>query len=278
MRRAVKLFEALVAIAIVLAAGLFVGSEWIVGRGHAVPDDRVAIPRDPAAIAEGGRLARLAGCRGCHGPNGEGRVWTSDRLTGTIAPPALARKLAGYSDAELVRLIRYGVKRDGSTLFRMPSRALGSWADDDLGRIIAWLRTLKPGAGDSRVETSYGPLPRLGMLTGSFEESVRHVRLAPAHRPPETGRYVYDTACAACHRLGDDHAPGDGPAAPALAPRAAGQDPAAFHRLLRAGMGRHGRDRGPISAVARDAVHALGDMEIAALHAYLRGEAARLGR
>ena len=278
MRRAVKLFEALVAIAIVLAAGLFVGSEWIIGRGHAVPDDRVAIPRDPAAIAEGGRLARLAGCRGCHGPNGEGRVWTSDRLAGTIAPPALARKLAGYSDAELVRLIRYGVKRDGSTLFRMPSRALGSWADDDLGRIIAWLRTLKPGAGDSRVETSYGPLPRLGMLTGSFEESVRQVRLAPAHRPPETGRYVYDTACAACHRLGDDHAPGDGPAAPALAPRAAGQDPAAFHRLLRAGMGRHGRDRGPISAVARDAVHALGDMEIAALHAYLRGEAARLGR
>ncbi len=33
-----------------------------------------------------------------------------------------------------------------------------------------------------------------------------------------------------------------------------------------------------MSAVAREATHALNDAEIGALHAYLRGEADRLGR
>ncbi len=95
---------------------------------------------------------------------------------------------------------------------------------------------------------------------------------------PETGRYVYDTACAACHRLGDDHALGEGPVAPALAPMAAGYDPIAFRRLLRIGVGKRRRDLGLMSAVAREATHALNDAEIGALHAYLRGEADRLGR
>ena len=39
----------------------------------------VAIPHDPTSLAEGARLARIAGCRDCHGPNGGGRVLVKGR-------------------------------------------------------------------------------------------------------------------------------------------------------------------------------------------------------
>lgn len=279
MRSVVKLFEALVAIAIILSAGVFVGSEWILRRPHEVPNDVVAIPRDATSFAEGARLARLAGCRGCHGPNGEGAVWSSDRLEGTVAPPAIARKIALYSDAELVRLVRYGVKRDGSTVFLMSTTALRNWSDEDLGRILAWARSLRPGPRDSRAETSFGPLPRIAMLTGALSARYRNTRVASVRRPAETGRYLYDAICSACHEIGVPMpVERSREIAPALGPMAASYDPAAFRRLLRTGVGKGGRDLGLMSAVATESTTALSDVEIAALHSYLRGEAARLGR
>ena len=54
-----------------------------------------------------------------------------------------------HSDAELVRTIRQGVHKDGSTLFIMPSQALSHLSDEDVGKIVAWIRTLKPGPKDS---------------------------------------------------------------------------------------------------------------------------------
>lgn len=277
MRGVVKLFEALVAIAVVAAALLFVGSEWILRRPHDVPGDQVAIPRDAASIAEGGRLARLAGCRGCHGPDGEGLVWSSDLLGGTTAPPSIPRKIADYSNDELVRLLRYGVKKDGSTLFVMSTAAIGNWSDDDLGRIIAWLRTRKPGPRDSRAETRFGPMPRVEMLTGAMVPSFRNARVAPAHRPAETGRYFYDAICSECHHLGQPTPMHNGQTAPALGPMAASYDPAAFRSLLRTGVPPDRRKLGLMTEVAQESAAALSDAEISALHAYLKGEAGKLG-
>jgi len=279
MRGLLKLFEALLAIAIVLAAGLYVGSEWILRRPHYVPGDRVAVPRDAASLAEGARLARLAGCRGCHGPDGQGATWSSDWLGGTIAPPAIARKIAGYSNDQLVRLLRYGVKKDGSTLFIMSTAAIRNWSDEDLGRIVAWARSVKPGPQDSLAETSYGPLPRLAMLTGALRPSFRNVRLAPERRPVETGRYFYDAICSECHHLGMETPMREGgQIAPALGPMAASYDLAGFRRLLRSGAGRSRRDLGLMREVATESAQVLSDAEISALHSYLKGEAARLGR
>jgi len=276
MRATVQLFEALLAIAIVLSAGVFLGSEWVLRRSHAVPADHVAVPTDAASIAEGGRLARLAGCRSCHGPEVRGLVWSSDWLSGTIAPPSIPRKIAHYSNDELVRLLRYGVKKDGSSLFIMPTVALRNWADVDLGRMIAWLRTQRPSAADSKAETSFGPLPRIEMLTGTTRASFRNAKLAPAVRPAETGRYLYDAICSECHHLGRP-TPIEEQLAPALAPMAASYDPAAFRRLLRSGVGQGRRDLGLMSEIARENTYVLSDAEIAALQDYLRGEAARLG-
>jgi mono/diheme cytochrome c family protein len=272
MRILGRVAVALVGVVVVLTAVLYGGSQWVIGRSHAVPLVHIDIPRDAASIAEGGRLATIEGCRGCHGPNSQGLVWSSDFMGGTIAPPAIARKIAGYSDDELVRLIRHGVRKDGSALFIMSTGAHRNLADDDLAKIIAWLRTLKPDAKDSLADTAFGPGPRFAILTGGLPSSLHPETVAEAHRPADTGRYFYKSICADCHLLDKPNAV-EGETAPALAPMAAAYDPAAFKKLLRTGVGMSKPNLGLMSGVAKESLHALSDDEIAAIQSYLKGEA-----
>lgn len=275
MRTVGRIVVALVAAILVLVAILYGASEWVLRRGHSVPLVQVAIPRDAASVEEGGRLAKIYGCRGCHGPNSEGTVWPDPpAFVASIAPPAIARKIAAYSDAELARLIRNGVRKDGSTLYIMPTVAHRFIADDDLGKLIAWLRTLRPGPKDSLADTSFGPVGRLLILTGQMPASMQTGVVAQPHRPADAGRYFYDSVCAECHLLDKPKPTEDGrQVAPALPPMAAAYDPAAFKKLLRTGVGMSPRDLGLMKEVATEATYALTDQEIDALQAYLKGEA-----
>jgi cytochrome c553 len=272
MRIMGRVLGVLAGIVLVLTAVVYGGSEWIIRQSHAVPLAHIAIPKDAASIAEGGRLATIEGCTGCHGPNGGGLVWSKDLLGGTIAPPAIARKIASYSDDELVRLIRHGVRKDGSALFIMSTGAHRNLADDDLAKIAAWLRTLKPGPKDSLADTSFGPMPRFAILIGGLPSSLHPETVAEVHRPADTGRYFYKAICADCHLL-DKPNTIESETAPALAPMAASYDAPAFKKLLRTGVGMSKPNLGLMSSVAKESLHALSDDEIAALQAYLKGEA-----
>ena len=274
VRRAVA---ALIGLLLVIAVVIYGGSEWLIRQSHAVPLTAVTLPKDAASIEEGGRLAKLAGCRGCHGPNGEGTVWTDiPWFIGHPAPPSIARKTADYSDAELVRLFQHGVRKDGSSLFIMPTEAHRHLADDDVLKIAAWVRTLKFTPKDSLVASSWGPMGRFLMLTGEMAPSIQVDKVAPAHRPADLGRYYYDSVCSECHEL---YKPkpfeGGKQIAPALAPMAASYDPAAFHKLLKTGVPPGGRDLGVMKEVALEGGNAFTDGELDALQAYLKGEAAR---
>lgn len=253
---------------------LYGGSEWVIRRGHAVPDVAVTVPKDTASVAEGGRLARIVMCRDCHDANGQGKVLFSVPMVGTVAPPPIAEMAATMSDAELARLIRHGVKRDGSSTFIMPSQSLGHISDDDLGRIIAWIRSLSPGARDSKARTRYGPIGRFLLLTGTLPAMASPANVSTATRPADVGRYYVSVACQACHKLHEDGLMEDGKTrVPALAPMAMAYDPVAFRELMRTGEGMNRRDLGLMSVVARTGFSAFSDQEIAAVQAYLKGEA-----
>ena len=267
---------ALGAVALLLLGALvfYAASEHIIRRDHGIPPVAIIVPHDAASIAEGARLATLLGCPSCHG-NGKGAVWTPvDNWYGRIAPPAIARRLADYSDAEVARLIRHGVTKSGATLFVMPTWSERTLADDDLGRVIAWARTLKPGADDSLVETAWGPKARWQMLTGEMRQSVVAESVAPKTRPADIGKYFTHALCAECHDLHADQSK-DGETVPALAPIAAAYSDADFHRLLRTGTAAGGRKLGLMSTIVGENLHALSDDEIAAIHRYLEGEAAK---
>lgn len=259
------------ALALSLVAGL---SETVIRRRHALAVVPVPVPRDRAAIAEGGRLATLIGCKSCHG-EGKGGAWTPvDPLFGQISPPPLARSVAGYSDADLVRLIRHGIARDGHGVFIMPIRSQRFLSDRDVGALIAWVRTLRPALDDSPARTWFGPVGRLLMVTGALAPEVEPGRHAPVMRPAATGRYWTAALCSECHDLHAARTQAVG-TAPALAPVAAGYSAAQFRRLLATGIGAGGTTVGFMTTIARENLHALRPDEADAIHAYLVREAAR---
>lgn len=278
MRFLRRALAALAGLALVFVAVIYGGSEWLIRRSHAVPLTQVSLPKDAASIAEGARLAKLAGCRGCHGAEGEGTVWTDfPWFIGRPAPPSIARKTADYSDAELVRLIHHGVRKDGSSLFIMPTAAHRYLADDDVAKIAAWVRTIRFTPKDSIVTSRWGPLGRFLMLTGEISPSVEVENVAPAHRPADVGRYYYDAVCSECHDLFKPRKIEGGRwTTPALAPMAASYDAAAFHKLLKTGVPPSGRDLKLMKEVALEGGVAFTGAEVDALQAFLKAEAAHM--
>lgn len=269
-----RLALALVLLALAVLAALFAASEWIIRGPHDIALTPIAVPHDAASVAEGARLATIVGCPSCHG-NGKGTVWTPvDWKVGQIAPPPIARRIAGYSDAELARLIHHGVRKDGSTLFVMPTVAERHLADDDVARIIAWARTLKPAPDDSTATTWWGPVTRWQMLTGRFLPSAIAENSAPHARPADVGRYYVRAVCSECHGLHADRVK-EGQVVPALATVAAAYTDAEFHRLLRSGVAAGDRKLGLMTTIVGENLHALNDDEVTSIHRFLQREAAR---
>jgi mono/diheme cytochrome c family protein len=274
MRWIVRGLAVLAGLVVLVLVLVYAGSEWILRKGHAVPDVVVTVPRDAASIAEGGRIARIANCRDCHGMRGEGKLLFEVPLVGRVAPPPLAVAAAEMTDAELARAIRHGVHKDGSSLFIMPTFAVGHLSDDDLGRVIAWIRSLKPGPQDSQARTAFGPVGRGLVLAGKLPAMATAATVAGKTRPADIGRYYVDVACLACHKLHREGVMEDGKTrVPALAPMAASYDADKFRHLMRTGEGMGKRDLGLMRVVAKAGFAAMTDQEIASVQAYLKGEA-----
>jgi hypothetical protein len=102
---------------------------------------------DPVVIDRGKHLASaFAACAlgDCHGPDlGGGRSISAGPL-GTITAPNIGLVLTTYSDGELARLIRHGVKKDGRSVRMMPANEFNWISDSDVVAIISWVRTVRP--------------------------------------------------------------------------------------------------------------------------------------
>jgi mono/diheme cytochrome c family protein len=141
-------------------------------------------PTDEESIRRGERLATMVGCaNSCHGKNMEGRVLFDEPGIARIIAPNLPKTLREYSDPELLRLLRKGLKRDGTTTWAMPSAMFAHITEEDLGDIIAYVRNAPEQEGPMR-ETRMRPFGRLGILLGQFTPVVKQID--PTLRPPAT--------------------------------------------------------------------------------------------
>lgn len=269
---------ALILLVALLAAAVFARSAMLRRRVWEVPATAIAVlPTDAAAIAEGGRLARIMGCHDCHGGQLEGHLFFSEPHVADLVAPNLSRLVPAYSDAELARAIRHGIRRDGTGLFAMPSASFFYLSDDDLGRLIAHLRRQPRRDGEERT-TSIGPIGHVGVATGKFQTvpaTMDHGATREVASPSNVaarGQYLARIACSECHGLTFGGGL-DGKAPPLLI--AAAYTDEGFGKLLRTGESLGKRDLYLMDDVARHRFAHFTDDEVTALRTFIKTLTAR---
>lgn len=244
----------------------------------------VVVSTDPAVIARGRHLVDSLGkCRQCHGESlnsgedvahGPFGVTRGGNLT-------LGKHGVRYTDAELARLIKHGVKRDGRSVLYMPSNETAWWPMEDVSALISYLRTVPPADGQpGKVE--FGLLAkvfdRVDLIKLDIARHIDHERDDTAPAPAPTAQYGAYIArlCTRCHgeQLSGGPLPGAPPslAVPSnLTPHPGGlldwtfED---FDKLLTQGVRRNGKPLDPFMSLG--AVSKLNETEKRALWVHLR--------
>jgi cytochrome c553 len=272
MRSATIILSSLIGLTAAGIAIVYGASEWKLKRAHSAP--LVELTADPVASDpnEGRRMARIVGCwAGCHGMEGEG---DTDDMPGaySVTAPTLSSVVPSYSDAELVRLIRYGVKRDGRSAVGMSSYTFYPLADADLASIIGHLRR-QPARPAIERKRAFGLEGRFKLLLGEWQTSADQVDRSmprwgelPRRDAFERGRYLASITCSECHGLAFRGNPFEG--GPSLIV-IAGYDLPQFRKLLRTGVPLGGRDLGVMAWVARNAFVDFTDAEVADIYTFL---------
>lgn len=171
----------------------------------------VSASTDAEAVARGAYIV-FTSCTGCHGEDLAGQVIFEDPALGRIPATNLTTGQGGagasYTDTDWVRAIRHGVRPDGKPLLIMPSGAFYYYSDEDLGAIIAYLRSAAPVDNDLG-ERSLKPMARVLFVAGAFGNALQAETIDHSGpRPPapaqgvtvEYGEYLVNTGdCRGCH-------------------------------------------------------------------------------
>ena len=271
MKRALKWTAIVVVSIVVLAAvAVYAGSEMKLRQTFDIAAAAVTIPTDSATLATGRHVFQTRGCEGCHGKDLVGKVFFDEPRIARLVAPNVPKAIRAYSDPELVRLLRHGIRPSGHGVAVMPSSMFYFLDDTDLHALVAYLRTRPVVESDSALPpTEMRMLARIGLVTGQYKlEPLNIVHDAP--HPPKPaegaplGQYLAKSSCTECHGM---DLKGDG-TTPALS-IVAGYKPEQFATLMREGVPLDGRKMEMMTGVAKGRFSHFSDVEVAGLYAYL---------
>lgn len=279
----------LLGIVILAILGVYLISSLRIQKTYQIPTENVPIPTGEKAIAEGQRQFFTHGCIDCHDTNGAGKMVIDDPIIGHVTGANLTPGEGGsgrtFTDADWVRAIRHGVGSDQKPLIVMPSLEYNKMNNEDLGYLIAYLKTLPPV---DRVipPQSLGPLGRILLITKAVAilpaEQIDHAAVRPeaVSKGPtvEYGHYLASQTCIGCH--GETLSGGPVPGLPPETPFPRNLTPdqetglgtwseADFARLLREGQRPDGTSVDP-AKMPYPAFQYYTDEEITALWLYLQ--------
>ncbi len=254
---------------------------------YEVPLPVVQRSTEPAVLARGEHLARsLGGCFACHGADlgGEGGEMGP---VASVPRPNITSGKGGtgstYSDAELARLIKHGLRRDGTSVRFMNSHEISWWPDEDVAALISYLRTVPSvdrASGVVEIKPLGKVLDRLDKVVLDVARRIDHVHLAdaPAPAPAPTvqyGAYV-GKLCTGCHgeQYSGGRIAGTPPEIPTplnLTPDATGLKEwsyADFEKLMKEGIRKNGNKVNPFMPI--DVTRNYNETELKGLWAYLQ--------
>jgi len=203
----------LVVLILVAAGVVYILSEAHFNKTYEVKVGAVPIPTDPESIAYGEHIARIRGCKGCHGEDLSGQIEIESPMIGVIANANLTggegSEVINYSDEDWVRSIRHGVGPDGKPLIIMPSQLHNVMSDEDLGAMLAYIKSLPP-VDNQLPELKISLVMRAIYLSGKLDmvvpaELIDHNAprpISPARgATAEYGKYLTGL-CTLCHGEG----------------------------------------------------------------------------
>jgi hypothetical protein len=252
-----------------------------------VPVPNVAHSTDAAVIARGKHLAEsLAACATahCHGADLGGGEVTDMGPLGVLSAPNISPGgvAVAYSDGELARLIRHGVKKDGRGVRMMPCQDINFVPDDDVLALVSFVRSVpavtRAAGPGMQVKTLGKVLDRQDKIPLDVARRIdhAHIELAPPPSPTlEYGKFI-GRGCKGCH--GDHYSGGPIPGAPPSMPiplnitpdptGLAGWSFADFDKVLTTGTRKDGRKLDPMMPF--ESLSKMDDTEKHALWAFLQ--------
>ena len=203
----------LVGLSILLGLGLYGLSWYRLNQRYHVDPLPVNLPEDPDSLREGRRIFRYRGCEACHGEELQGVVYLDNPAIGQVITPNLTGGAGGIgterSDLDLVQAVRHGLDPEGKGLLFMPSTEFYYLSDNDLGAVLAYIRSVSP------VDNQPAPskLSSTGFIVMNLTQEITFLpaELIPHDDPPpiapesdlsvEYGQYLA-LSCPVCHGLG----------------------------------------------------------------------------
>ena len=195
----------LVGLVVLAAVGLSIASGRRLNKTHNIQAEAIPIPTDEAALARGEFLVNTI-CASCHGPDLSGAALVDEPGLATVYAANITGLSETHSDADLVRAIRHAVGQDGRQLIVMPAEVFIHFSAEDLGAVIAYLKTV-PRVGDDVPKPQFAFPGRVMLAAGAIgqifpAEYIDHDKPFP-EMPPiganvEYGAYLAGW-CTACH-------------------------------------------------------------------------------
>ena len=203
----------LVGLLVLIVALVFVlarKAETMTAVVYDIAVEPVMIPNDPESIAAGEHWVK-ANCIGCHGPDLSGGYFFEAPFAVLDASNLTSGKGgvgAVYTDEDWVRAIRHGVNPGKRSLMIMPANYYWNFNDEDLGDIVAYLKSL-PAVDQITRPPDFNLLGKAMAGAGIFGEqlvvaqNIRHEERPlspPVGLTADYGRYLLTaTGCQDCH-------------------------------------------------------------------------------
>ncbi len=199
-----------VALAFVATVTLDIASRRRLAVTRVISVDPLELPTDSESIAWGRHLAKsVLACGHCHGDRLGGGV-VIDGPPGQVYAPNITSGqgsvTSSFVTADWVRVIRHGVKNDGTGALIMPSDDYVNLSRRDLAALIAYL-TQAPPVNRATKPVALSPLGDLLVMTGGLPihaDVIDHSAPLPGapDRGSETayGAYLVSLSCEGCHR------------------------------------------------------------------------------